>query len=300
MDIIKEEKTELEKKIYEDIQSEIRKYYDSEKIEYKDKEKPEDTIIDFFAYLYRLIPRSKRKVHYSEELLSRINSNDLPEEHIEILKMYEDVFSTGEDMNIFLSNNIKKSKETDFLRYTWHLYHLHMSGKFVENKEQMKNNRSDTQLLCIIDLNDVYFVDVIPHPTKAEEYFNIQSLEIILNNDWMENIGFYEITDMIPGTLEPKITDDKDIFNIYSTCSANIAFEFHGRGFCNCEPLSCTRRPQIATYEMIEINRKIYKLNSIKGSYIGFQLGCNNKGILIGLVKFMTPTGEINLYNIFS
>ena len=297
--IIKREKTELENKIYEDIQSEIRKYYDSEEIEYKDKDEPKDTIIDFFAYLYRLIPVIKRKVHYSEELLSRINSNDLPEEHIKILKMYEDAFSTGEDMNIFLSNNTKKSRETDFLRYTWHLYHLHMSGKFVENKEQMKNNRSDTQLLCIINLNDVYFVDIIPHPTKAEEYFNIRSLEIILKNGWMEKIGFFEITDMIPGTLEPKITDDKDIFNIYSTCSANIAFEFHGKGYCSLELLNCTRRPYAAIDEMTKINREIYKLNSIKGSYIGFQLECNDKGISMGLVKFMTPTGETNFYNIF-
>ena len=246
-----------------------------------------------------MIPVIKRKVHYSEELLNRINSNDLPEEHIKILKMYEDAFSTGEDMNIFLSNNTKKSRETDFLRYTWHLYHLHMSGKFVENKEQMKNNRSDTQLLCIINLNDVYFVDVIPHPTKAEEYFNIRSLEIILKNGWMEKIGFFEITDMIPGTLEPKITDDKDIFNIYSTCSANIAFEFHGKGYCSLEPLNCTRRPYAAIDEMTKINREIYKLNCIKGSYIGFQLGCNDKGILMGLVKFKTPTGETNFYNIF-
>lgn len=229
MDIFKRKKAELKKYIYEDIQSEIRKYYNSEKIEYKDKEEPEDTIIDFFAYLYRLIPVIKRNVHYSEELLSRINSNDLPEEHIKILERYEDAFSMGEDMNIFLSNNIKKSRETDFLRYTWHLYHLHMSSKFVENKEQMKNNRSDTQLLCIINGNDVYFVDVIPHPTKAEEYFNIRSLEIIQKNGWMEKLGFFEMPDMIPGTLESKITDDKDIFNIYSTCSANIAFEFHGK-----------------------------------------------------------------------
>lgn len=202
-------------------------------------------------------------------------------------------------MNIFLSNNTKKSRKTDFLRYTWHLYHLHMSGKFVENKEQMKNNRSDTQLLCIINLNDVYFVDVIPHPTKAEEYFNIRSLEIILKNGWMEKIGFFEITDMIPGTLEPKITDDKDIFNIYSTCSTNIAFEFHGKGYYFLEPLNCTRRPYAAINEMTKINREICKLNSIKGSYIGFQLGYNDEGILMGLVKFKTPTGEINFYNIF-
>lgn len=50
---------------------------------------------------------------------------------------------------------------------------------------------------------------------------------------------------------------------------------------------------------MEKINREICKLNSIKGSYIGFQLGCNDKGILMGLVKFKTPTGEIDFYNIF-
>ena len=115
----------------------------------------------------------------------------------------------------------------------------------------------------------------------------------------MEKIGFFEITDMIPGTLEPKITDDKDIFNIYSTCSANIAFEFHGKGYCSLELLNCTRRPYAAIDEMTKINREIYKLNSIKGSYIGFQLECNDKGISMGLVKFMTPTGETNFYNIF-
>lgn len=65
------------------------------------------------------------------------------------------------------------------------------------------------------------------------------------------------------------------------------------------ESLNCTRRPSAAIDEMIKINREIYKLNSIKGSYIGFQLVCNDKGILIGLAKFKTPTGETNFYNIF-
>lgn len=299
MDNIKREKTELEKNIYKDIQSEIRKYYDSEDVKYKDKEEPEDTIIDFFSYLFRLIPVTKRKVHYSKELSSRINLNEISKEYVEILKKFEDAFSAGKDMNIFLSNSIKKARETDFLLYTWHLFHLHMSGKFVEDKKQMKNNRSDMQLLCIIDLNDVYFIDVIPHPTKAEEYFNIQSLEIILKNGWMEKIGFFEITNMIPGTLEPKITEDKDIFEIYSKCSANIAFEFQEKGYCSLVPLNCTRRPYVVINQMKKINREIYKLNCIKGTYVGFQLRCNDQGILVGLVEFKTPTGKINFYNIF-
>ena len=299
MDNTKREKTELEKTIYQDIQSEIRKFYDSEGIEYKCKEEPEDTIIDFFSDLVRLIPVTKRTVHYSKELLNRINLNEISKEYVEILKMFENAFSEGKDMNLFLSHNIKKSRETDFLRYTWHLFHLHMSDKFVADKKQMKNNRSDTQLLCIIDFHDVYFIDVIPHPTKAEEYFNIQNLEIIVKNGWMEKIGFFEITDMIPGTLEPKITEDKDIFKLYSECSANIVFEFQEKVYCSLEPVNCTRRPYVAINEMAKINRAIYKLNSMEGTYIGFQLSCNDQGILVGLVGFKTPAGKINLYNIF-
>lgn len=117
--------------------------------------------------------------------MRKIELNEISKEFIEISKKYADSFSEGKDMNIFLSNKTKKAREVDFLLYTWHLFHLHMSGKFVEDKKQMKNNRSNTQLLCIINQNDVYFIDVIQHPVKAEEYFNIKSLETIINNGWI-------------------------------------------------------------------------------------------------------------------
>ncbi len=45
---MKREKLKLEKEIYNDIQLEIQKYYDTEGIEYKKKEDPEDIILDFF------------------------------------------------------------------------------------------------------------------------------------------------------------------------------------------------------------------------------------------------------------
>lgn len=298
MNNMKRKKSELEESIHADIQCEIYKYYDGEGVKYKGKEEPEDTIIDFFSYLFRIIPRTKRKVHYSREILRKSKSKIISEEHLEILKMFEKMFLEGEDMNLFLSNNIKKSRETDFLRYTWHLYHLHMSSKVVEDKNQMKNNRSDTQLLCIIDSNDVYFIDVISHPTKAEEYFNIQSLEIIIENGWMEKIGFYEIEEMVPGTLEPKITEDKDIFTLYSKCGTNISFEFREKGYCSLEPMTLARRPYVATERMIQINRVIRNLNNMQGTYMGFQLECNDNGGFEGFVKFMTPTG-MKLYHIF-
>ena len=190
--VMEGKRTELEEKIYCDVQTEIRNYYDSNDIKYRSNEEPEDTIIDFLSYLYRLIPITKRKVHYSKELSKKIDLKEIDEKQAEILKQYSDAFSEGKNMNVFLSNNIKEPKKPDFLLYTWHLYHLHMSGKFVEDINQMKNNRSDTQLLCIINMRDVYFVDIISHPKKAEEYFDLQKMKIIKENGWMEKIGFYE------------------------------------------------------------------------------------------------------------
>lgn len=293
-------RTTLEDKIYGDIQTEIWKYYDDEDIEYKSKDDDENTLLDFLSYLCKLIPQTKRNVHYSVELSQKINRNEIPDKYVEVLKRYETAFSEGTDMNIFLSNNIKKPRETDFLLYTWHLFHLHMSGKFIEDKQQMKNNRSDTQLLCIITLRDVYFIDVIPHPTKPEEYFDIECLKIIVRNGWMEKIGFHEMTGMIPGTLQPKITEDKDIFMLYSKGSMNVAFEFQGKGYCSLEPMSANRRPYAAVQAMLKITKVIHGMNSVEGIYKGFQFGCSRSGTLLGLVKFELPTKEVEFFDIFT
>ena len=48
-------KTELARKIHEDIQSEIMKYYNRVGITYRaDENAQEKTIIDFFSYLYKI------------------------------------------------------------------------------------------------------------------------------------------------------------------------------------------------------------------------------------------------------
>lgn len=315
--------SELEKKVYRDIQLEIFKYYDSEGMEYRGKNNPKvieklktietlddadvsdivedikDSIVDFFSYVYRLIPPLKRKVHCSKELLNKIELCELSEEHIEVLRKYTEAFAAGKDMNIFLSNNIKDTRKPDFLLYTWHLYHLHMSGKFVEGAKQMKNNRSDTQLLCIINPGDVYFVDVIPHPVKPEDYFNMQILKIIEKNGWMEKIDFYEAKDMIQGSMEPKITKNEEIFKLYSKCGFNMMFEINDKGYIPLSSMMSNRRPWEVSQEMIKIDREIQKLHHEEGIYKNFQFGCDQNGFLLGLVEFETSTGEKTLHNIF-
>lgn len=287
----------LQEIVFRDIQSEIHKLYDKGDIKYNCKEEPEESIINFFSYLYRLIPVLERKVHYSQELKAKINSKEVSSEHIDILKKFEVAFCEGKDMNGFLSNKIKKSNDTDFLLFTWHIYHLHMSSKFIDRK-QMKNNRSDTQLLCIINEKDVYFIDLISHPKKPEEYFDIKILRILVNNGWMEKIGFFEMKEMIPGSLEPKIEDCKDIFQLYSQCSVNLAFEFEGKGYASIRPIMSNRRPYESSEMIRQIRKTIKKLEDFESSYLGFDFVSDREGIF-GLIKFRTKEGKVCFCNIF-
>lgn len=80
------EDKEFQNKVLADIQSEIIRYYDEKNIQYKSPKKTENTILDFFSYLYRLIPTVKRNVHYSEELMLKIKRKEISLEHVEILK----------------------------------------------------------------------------------------------------------------------------------------------------------------------------------------------------------------------
>ena len=297
--LYKNKMNSLRETIFCDIQSEIYKYYDKEDIEYNCKEEPEESIINFFSYLYRLIPVIKRKVHYSQELKAKINSKEVSSEHIDILKKFEDAFCEGKDMNGFLSNKIKKSNDTDFLLFTWHIYHLHMSSKFVDRK-QMKNNRSDTQLLCIINEKDVYFIDLILHPQKPEEYFNINYLKILVNNGWMEKIGFCENKGIVPGSLEPNIEDNTDIFLLCSKASVNLPFEFEGKVYFPIQPMMSNRRTNDISDLIIKIRKKINELEVIESQYLGFHFVFDSEGHLLGLVKLRTKTGSEYVYNIIS
>lgn len=293
-------KTKLESEICKDIQSKIQNYYDRAEILYKSAdENPESTIIDFFSYLYKMIPVVKRKVEYSHDLKTKMENGELSKDHIGVLKNYERAFEEGKDMNTFLSNKTNGPNKIDFLLYTWHLYHLHMSGKFVVDKTQMKNNRSNTLLLCIINIDCVYFVDVIQHPKKAEHYFCIRYLEIIKDNNWMEQIGFYEVPEIIPESLVSEDTSEKDIFSLYSKCAINRSFMLVGKVYLPVNSMTSTRKPQKVVEQMISIKRNIRKLNGIEATYKGFRFASNDDGFLMGIVEFKNSQKENMEFNIF-
>lgn len=299
-------KDTLKRAIYEDIKKCIVAYYDMYDIKYKDK-KPEEMLTGFLSYCYCRISSKPRQVHISATLKNKIDNGILSEKHIAFVKKFKTMFELGQDMNGFSSNNTKNVREPDFLLYTWHLYHLHLSNKVATTPGEMKRNRSDTQLLCIIDKEDTYFVDVITHPKKPEEYFDICHLETIINNGWIEKIGFSELEGIVPGSMEPKIRDCKDFFTLYSKASINLGFEYNGHTYFPIKPLSMNRQPFSATQGLISINKNINRLaNQLKSagvtcerSYRGSRFCATDNSRLLLVASFVIED-ELISYNLLA
>ena len=69
---------------------------------------------------------------YSNDLQAKIDSGELSVKVVEVLKKYKNAFEEGMDMNAFLSNQTSAPGKVDFLRYTWHLYHLHLNISILQ------------------------------------------------------------------------------------------------------------------------------------------------------------------------
>ena len=56
-----------------------------------------------------MIPVVKRRVEYSNELKAKIDSGELSEKEVEVLKKYKNAFEEGMDMNVFFIQQNKWS-----------------------------------------------------------------------------------------------------------------------------------------------------------------------------------------------
>ena len=140
--------------------------------------------------------------------------------------------------------------------------------------------------------NCTYFVDMISHPEKAENYFKLLYLKIIQRNNWMEHIGYLEIPGMVPGSQAFKVTSEEDIFELYSKGPINIFLEIENKGYISWDSITSTRNPQRTAEQMRIINRNIRKLNNRADDYKGFTFETDKAGLLMGMVEFENSKQE--------
>lgn len=112
-------------------------------------------------------------------------------------------FEEGSDVNPYLSKHIFNSDYGDGLLNSWGIYHLHLCNS-PDKKTPHLYRRSDRVLFCRIVGTDVYFIDVLPHPS-GKGFLGHDLLKIIVNN-WPEILERFKIQG-IEGT---KYTDDEN------------------------------------------------------------------------------------------
>lgn len=130
----------------------------------------------------------------------------------------------------------------------------------TNNGSTTKNNQSEYQLLCIVKDKVVYFLDVTKHPPKGQDYFDFHILEMIEENGWMDEIGFLEVKDAIPGSMKPIIREAKDFFMLYAEGSFNVGVEMGGKLYYPCFGVSMARTPINMTLAVNELYKRIDEL----------------------------------------
>lgn len=185
------------------------------------QEKDALTILAYLNSLKKDPPIRPRTVHFSKEIKEneKLFSDDLREKYNHIVNQIKN----GNQLTYHLSRTIFDGCFQDTLLNAWGITHIHLSSIDVSSKSGMKRNRSAYLLLCIINENDVYLIDVIKHPDKPEDFACLDYLEIIYNNSWMNQIGYEKFNaDKVSFTLNDILRDK--IYDFIKCCNTAVGF----------------------------------------------------------------------------
>lgn len=291
-------KSLFEQEVMLAIEVEIKKYFKICGINYNGEK---DSIVAFFNLLDKLISPKPRKVFYSHLINEKIENNRLDENTRSLLDLLKERFENGEDMNGFLSKLVFDSEKPDYLRYIWGISHLHLSDKVAGNKEEMSSNRSDKQLLVIVENTEVLFVDVISHPRQNRnfEYFNLDTIRTIRDAGWIERIGFMDMSsqmDFVEGSLNPKISKAEEIYKLYKA-NVNLSFELDGKSYLLMNHITSSGDSGTAVLTRNYIIRNIRKIDSDGNKFIRAKLVATEDGKVAIIVDIETPNGNSS-YNL--
>ena len=129
---------------------------------------------EYFNTKKRMLFKTPRKVVYSKEF-------QCPGEYQEALSQFEQSARMGKNLNIYLSDQIKRPEKADDLLNDWNIYHFHLTRRF---REDGFAKRSDYQIFAWVTNECIYMIQVYPH-REAHLYCKKELLRIIEAN-WPE------------------------------------------------------------------------------------------------------------------
>lgn len=152
----------------------------------------------------RQVAAGKYKVHLSEELLARPEWLLYQGEIADIIKRLE----KGEAITHCLSETSAKVEHLDRLLAYWGINHLHpvFDGARRKKFPSIAKSRSGHLLYFRIHSDEIYFIDLLPHPPKGapEEWIDAHLVRVA-DRHWPH---LHRLVDAHP-TASSKLTDDQ-------------------------------------------------------------------------------------------
>ena len=229
----------VEKMIKRDISVEIANYLTNNLPCYEKKNiDDEKTYETNFLHLMNVIGKNviniPRKVHYSRELIKKMNE-EFPKELCDLIKLFEKKFDKGESVKGYLSKKAFDVEFKDILLNQWGIKHLHLTDKEANSIEEMKNNRS------------------------------------VYNNRWMEKIGARKVEGIID--LQPEIDSNEELYKLYKNGINYNMFKFGNEVYMMGLGVSSKGHKMDYSIILCELNRKISQISCKYGDrYAGFEL----------------------------
>ncbi|MCG9966382.1 hypothetical protein [Shewanella cutis] len=124
----------------------------------------------FLTVVKRRVPIKKWNVHVSLKLKNRVEIQNIASK-----------LSAGEDVNRFLSKQVKRKKQKtcpDGTLYEWGIYHIHFE----------LGGNGDDMLFVYLDENNAYLIDILPHE-KENITWTKSDLVQILHDNWPQAIS---------------------------------------------------------------------------------------------------------------
>ena len=259
------------------LAAQAKKVMEEERIAYSPEEKSDKILLGYMNAKIKLIPNQKRNVKFSNELRQKISNEEFERDGAliskcgakkitKLIELFKCKFKNGKNMNYHLSRQVFDSTRFDTLLNTWNIKRIHLSDKTSTSKSSMKKNRSEWLLFCIVKNDSVYFLDVLDHP-KNENFTSCHFLQIAHKNNWMKHIGFKEIKDVKPDSLNVKITKDEDIYKLYKSC-VNFLFEFEGKIYIPSFGIASSRDKAINPMNLIALKKFLREPLGQYGEYL--------------------------------
>lgn len=262
----------------------IKGYFSSNGIKYNSNANLTELLADYLENTSKLITCKKRKVYESQYLQNKLQGEFA--DYRDVVTKFCNKFENGEDISGHLSRKIYDSTFYDKLLSSWGIYHVHLNEKEAHTNTEMKDNRAEVLLFIRVEGDNVYFIDVQKHSQKYV-FSNFNLLEVLVD-EWEYLMEPLEIKGIVPGSLQPKITCDKEI-NMLRKINVNPAFEIKGKAYMPGLGVTCAGS---SVSSMIRAQRIVKSITNIKHVQL-FQLTPNRD--TLGVYKLI---GDKKLYYI--